>query len=203
MRRFGGIGESPGFRTDRHESEPGRNHERLLRPAYDDIESPFGDVQGHGADAGDGVHNKNCVGLLDCLAHRLYIVLGTGRGFRRLNENALDVGVLGKRLLNRSRLDSIAVRSSQHRRLHAPGFHNLHPAFAELSCGADQHFVSGREEILGSSFETARTGRHQHKNIVGRAENVLQIGEDLLVEGPKIFRPMMDIGPHHGVKRGG
>src|ERR1017187_7129270 len=67
--------------ADRQVAEAGRNHERLLRSANQDIDTPRIHVQWGRADAGDGIDHKQSLGLLvlQQLAYGLHIVADTCR----------------------------------------------------------------------------------------------------------------------------
>jgi hypothetical protein len=171
-----------------------------LRTADNDVESPAVDVKRHGADAGDGINNKDRVGLLDDFAHGFDVVLSASGRFRGLDEDAFDVLVLRERVLDLGRLNSLAIRSREHSGFHAPGFHDFDPALAEFAGGTDEDFVSRRKEVLGGSFETTGAGSDQNQHVVRSAENGCQIVQNLLIQVSEIFRSVVDVRAHHGVQ---
>ncbi len=60
-----------------------RNHQRLLRSADDDVNSPSVHVEVRGAEAGDGVHDQKRVAtvLADEFRNSFYVVTRAGRAF--------------------------------------------------------------------------------------------------------------------------
>ena len=73
--------------------EAGRNHQRLLRAADDDVDAPGVDVETGGAEASDGIDDEQRIGLrFDELRNRLDVVAHAGGALRRLHINAADFG---------------------------------------------------------------------------------------------------------------
>ena len=113
-------------------AKPGRQHEGLLRSADDEIQTPGIDVERHGADAGDGVDDKQRRRGLHDFAHGANVVGRSGGAFRRLDKDALHVGIRGQGCRDRGGFHHRSVGRGQDQWLQTERPGQLHPTLAEL-----------------------------------------------------------------------
>src|ERR1039457_4620162 len=90
-RRLGVLRKCPRLGTDGEKRETGRNHESFLRSADHYVQAPAIDIQRHGAEPGDCIHNENRFRFFDGLTHRTHVVRRARGTLGRLHKHASRV----------------------------------------------------------------------------------------------------------------
>ncbi len=181
--------------------EAGRNHQRLLRAADDDVNSPAVHVEMGCTQTGDSVdHQQSVWGLMHELRDGLDVVAHAGGTFRRLHVD--DADIRRELLADFIHGEGLAIGNADDFDVAAEGFRQVAPALAKFSCGQHQHFVARRSQIRDRAFHDASSGRCQHEHIVLRADKFLHVGEHFGKERAKIGGAMVQRERRHRGLRG-
>ncbi len=202
-RVVGGLHAIPGAIADGEVAEAGRNHDGLLRAADEDIDTPGVHVEVRGAEAGDGVDDEEGfgVGVLEQLGDGRDAVADAGRGLGGLHEDGAGFEV--QRGLDFVEREGLAVGGADDVDVTAEGLADAGPALAELAGGEDQDAIAGRGEVGDRGLHGAGAGAGEQDDVVGGADELLELGEDAGVEGAKLGGAVMDVGRGHGELGGG
>ncbi len=152
------------------------------------------DVEGHGAESGDGVEQEEGVGTLDDFADGADVVGGAGGGFRRLQHHGAGGGIGGEGFGDAVGGDGIAIGGGEDDGIEAEDFGEGDPTLTEFAGRADDDAVAGGEEIGDGGLKCAGAGGDDAEDVVGGAEDALQGGKDATVELAEILGAVVDVG---------
>ena len=129
------------------------------------------------------------------------VVAGGGRGFGGLDVDGFGVGMQSG--LDLFEIEGFAVGGGDQVDLAAEGLGQGDPALAEFAGGEDQDAVAGRGEVGDRGFHGAGAGAGEEQDVILGADELLQLGEDLGVEGAELGGAVVDVRSGHGELGGG
>ncbi len=151
-----------------------------------------------GPEAGDAIDYEQRVrdDLLNQLRDRFDIVANAGRGFRRLQVDCTVFRL--ERGANLLELESLAVRSLHHVNGTAEGLGEIDPPLTEFAGGQHKDLIARRSQVRDRGLHRPSAGGGEQKHIVLGADEDLQLGQNLLIEGAELRRAMVHVGRGHG-----
>ena len=198
-RLLGRLHALPGALAHAEIGESGRNHDRFLRAADEDIDAPIVHLEMSGAEAGDGVDDKQRVGAFEQGGDGLHVVTRAGGSLGGLHVKHTRAVELG---LDFAQVEGLPVRNFDQFDLAGKGLGEIAPALAELSGGQHDHLLAGRSQVGNRGFHGAAAGRSENENVVLGADEGLEIGKGTGEDFTEFGRAVMHVRGGDGILSG-
>ncbi len=195
------LAHSPGLFTHADKRKAGRQHQGLLRPCHNDIQSPFIRLEIKHPHRADGIHHQDRLfQRLHDPTQRFHIMRHTGGGFTRLDVDRLDGRIFFQGLRHVLRIDRVSPLHLDLFDFGPVNLAELQPAFSELAAVDHQRLITRRKEIGYGAFHPAGTGRDQRDHVLPGLEQPFQILPHLPKNFGELGRTMMQNRMGHGQK---